>query len=228
MTASYSMDSSNSHSTDNGSYSTRAIIRIFHTVMTNPVALLLLTALSSVALFSQGQALDAVLEGQIRAQDRSPIGGVEVKAYAPLTGYERKVATSSTGAYRMVLLPPGRYNLTVELAGFAKTTRESIDLRAGVVVTADLELAPASVSTTVTVTEAIPVIETGRTVISNTYDEKTVRSLPTIGRSILDFFVMQPGVNARPLSTGGSGTGTPTTTYGGLGLRQMNVDGVTN
>jgi len=39
---------------------------------------------------------------------------------------------------------------------------------------------------------------------------------------------MQPGVNARPLSTGGSGTGTPTTTYGGLGLRQLNVDGVSN
>ena len=196
--------------------------------MTKLAAAVLLTLLSSTCLFAQGQALDAVLEGQIRSQDRSPIGGVEVKAYAPLTGYERKATTSPTGAYRMVLLPPGRYNLTVELPGFAKTTRESIDLKAGLVVTADLELTPASVSTTVTVTEAVPVVETGRTVVSNTYDEKTVRSLPTIGRSILDFFVMQPGVNARPLSTGGSGTGTPTTTYGGLGLRQMNVDGVTN
>mgnify|MGYP003466381887 FL=1 len=31
-----------------------------------------------------------------------------------------------------------------------------------------------------------------------------------------------------PISSGGSGTGTPSTVYGGLGLRQMNVDGVSN
>ena len=40
--------------------------------------------------------------------------------------------------------------------------------------------------------------------------------------------MLQPGVNAPPISSGGSGTGTPTTVYGGLGLRQMNVDGVSN
>ena len=55
-----------------------------------------------------------------------------------------------------------------------------------------------------------------------------MRAIPTVGRSILDFFVLQPGVNAPPISSGGSGTGTPRTVYGGLGLRQMNVDGVSN
>jgi len=160
-------------------------------------------------LFAQGQALDGVLEGHVRAQDRSPIGGIELRAYSPSTGYERKASTDAAGSYRIVLLPPGIYNLTVEAPGFAKTTRESIVLKAGLVVTAELELVPATVSTSVTVTEAVPLVEVGRTVASNTYDEKTVRALPTIGRSILDFFVMQPGVNARPLSTGGSGTGTP-------------------
>lgn len=197
-------------------------------VMRSHIAVLLFSLLPTASLFAQGQALDGVLEGQIRSQDRKPVGGVEVRAFSPATGYERKVSTNAAGNFRMVLMPPSRYTLVVEVAGFAKTTRENIDLKAGLVVTSDIELVPASVSTSVTVTEAIPVVETGRTVVSNTYDEKTVRSLPTIGRSILDFFVMQPGVNARPLSTGGSGTGTPTTTYGGLGLRQMNVDGVTN
>ncbi len=188
----------------------------------------LLALVFAASMLAQGQALDSVLEGQIRSQDKSPIGGVEVKAMSPATGYERRVTTDADGRYRMVLMPPGRYNATVEVNGFSRTTREGIELRAGLVVTADLELAPSAVATQVIVTDSIPVVEAGRTVVSNTYDEKTVRSLPTIGRSILDFFVMQPGVNARPLSTGGSGTGTPTTTYGGLGLRQMNVDGVTN
>jgi hypothetical protein len=55
-----------------------------------------------------------------------------------------------------------------------------------------------------------------------------VRSLPTIGRSLMDFFVLQPGVNAAPLPTTGSGTSTATTVYGGLNPRLLNVDGVTN
>ena len=59
-------------------------------------------------------------------------------------------------------------------------------------------------------------------------DHEMMKPLPTVGRSILDFFVLQPGVNAPPISSGGSGTGTPSTVYGGLGLRQMNVDGVSN
>ena len=196
--------------------------------MSKLLATALFILLSNCLLFGQGQALDGVLEGKIQSQDKSPIGGVEIKANSPTTGYERKATTDALGNYRMVLLPPGTYNLTAELTGFAKTVRENIILKAGSVVNADLDLVPASVSSFVTVTESVPVVEIGRTVVSNTFEEKTVRSLPTIGRSILDFFVMQPGVNARPLSTGGSGTGTPTTTYGGVGLRQMNVDGVTN
>jgi hypothetical protein len=80
----------------------------------------------------------------------------------------------------------------------------------------------------VQVTDTVPVVETGRTVVSNTQEEVIVRNIPTIGRSIQDFYTLQPGVLARPLSTGGSGTGTATTVYGGLGLRQINVDGVTN
>lgn len=191
-------------------------------------SLIIFLLASAFPVFGQGQALDGVIEGLIRAQDKTGIGGAEVRAVNATNGYERKVSADGSGRFRMVLMPPGVYSVTAEVAGFAKTTRQGVDLKAGQVLTADLELVPATVSTQVTVSEAIPVVEVGRTVVSNTYEERTVRSMPTIGRSILDFFVMQPGVNARPLSTGGSGTGTPTTTYGGVGLRQMNVDGVTN
>ena len=101
-------------------------------------------------------------------------------------------------------------------------------LRAGQVLTVEFALPATAFAETVQVTAAQPTVEVGRTVQSNTYDERTVRAVPTIGRSILDFFVLQPGVNAPPISSGGSGTGTPSTVYGGLGLRQMNVDGVSN
>ncbi len=40
--------------------------------------------------------------------------------------------------------------------------------------------------------------------------------------------MVNPIVNAPPLSTSGSGTGTPSVSFGGLGFRAINVDGVSN
>jgi len=102
-------------------------------------------------------------------------------------------------------------------------------LGAGLVLTIEIEMSSTSFSETTEVTAVSPIVEVGRTVVSNTIAEQTVRALPLQGRSIQDFYILQPGVNAGP-PDGGSGSGTPTisTVYGGLGLRQMNIDGVSN
>jgi hypothetical protein len=179
--------------------------------------------------FAQGQALDGIIEGVVRTEtDKSTISGATVRAFNAGTGYERSVVSDASGRYSLTLLPPGEYVVFVEATSFATMSRTGLVLRAGQLLTVEFTLPSSSFAETVTVTGQSPVVESGRTVQSNTYDERTVRAIPTIGRSILDFFVLQPGVNAPPISSGGSGTGTPTTVYGALGLRQMNVDGVSN
>jgi hypothetical protein len=179
--------------------------------------------------YAQGQALDGIIEGFVRTQgDNRPVAGATVRAFNAGTGYERSVASDELGRYGLPLLPPGEYVVFVEASSFATMSQTGIALRAGQTLTVEFALPSSSFAETVQVTAAQPAVEVGRTVQSNTYDERTVRAIPTIGRSILDFFVLQPGVNAPPISSGGSGTGTPSTVYGGLGLRQMNVDGVSN
>ena len=179
--------------------------------------------------FAQGQALDGIIEGFVRLQAAGEaVAGATVRAFNAGTGYERSVASDASGRYTMPLLPPGEYVVFVEKPGLATMSRTGITLRAGQVLTVEFEVPSSSFTESVQVTAEQPAVEVGRTVQSNTYDERTVRAVPTIGRSILDFFVLQPGVNAPPISSGGSGTGTPSTVYGGLGLRQMNVDGVSN
>jgi hypothetical protein len=179
--------------------------------------------------FAQGQAIDGIIEGVVRTQvESAPVSGATVRAVNAGTGYERAVATDTAGRYNLPLLPPGDYIVLVEAPGFATVSRDGLALRAGQVLTVEFTVASASFAESVQVTAEQPTVEVGRTVQSNTYDERVVRAVPTIGRSILDFFVLQPGVNAPPISSGGSGTGTPSTVYGGLGLRQMNVDGVSN
>lgn len=179
--------------------------------------------------WAQGQAIDGNLEGTVKAQTGgAAIAGASVRAFNTGTGLERSVVSDDAGRFSVPLLPPGEYVVFVEATGYASVSQTGLALRAGDVLRVEFSVPSASFAESVQVTATLPVVETGRTVQSNTYDERTVRAVPTIGRSILDFFVLQPGVNARPLSTGGSGTGTPTTVYGGLGLRQMNVDGVSN
>jgi hypothetical protein len=193
-----------------------------------PTLAALSLALFSVAAWAQSQAMDGTIEGVVRSADGQPVANARVRARNQGTGLERQAITGATGAYSIAILPPGVYSVTAEAQGFSTTVRPGVEISAGQVVTIPFNLSVAPVATIVEVTERIPVIETGRTVSSYTVDEVLVRNLPTAGRSIQDFYTLQPGVNARPLSTGGSGTGTATTVYGGLGLRQMNVDGVSN
>jgi hypothetical protein len=197
---------------------------------TTPVLVVAALLLWSPAPSSaQGQALDGIIEGVVRTeQDNAPVPGAHVRAFNAGTGYERAVVTDESGRYGLPLLPPGEYVVFVEATSLASMSRTGIALRAGQVITVEFALSATAFSETVQVTAELPAVEVGRTVQSNTYDERTVRAIPTVGRSILDFFVLQPGVNAPPISSGGSGTGTPTTVYGALGLRQMNVDGVSN
>ncbi len=178
---------------------------------------------------AQSQAIDGTIEGFVRGQNGEPLSEVEVAATNVRTGYERKVATDAGGRYFMPLVPPGEYVVRASKPGFATVSRANLEVSAGRVLTIEVDLSTTSFQETLEVTAASPTIEVGRTVVSNTLDERTVRALPLQGRSIQDFYIVQPGVNAGP-PDGGSGSGTPTisTVYGGLGLRQMNIDGVSN
>lgn len=181
-----------------------------------------------VAARAQGQAIDGNIEGLVRTQAGEPIAGATVRMFNVGTGAERVVTTDARGRYAASVLPPGEYVVTVEAQGFATVTRTNLELRASQVLAIDFDVPPTSFNETVEVTAAPPLVQVASTSVTNTYEERVVRSLPTIGRSLMDFFVLQPGVNSAPLPTTGSGTSTATTVYGGLVPRLLNVDGVSN
>ena len=203
---------------------------MYHRLVLSLIAAATLSFGTGADVFAQGQAIDGIIEGvrPRRSPRTRPVTGATVRAFNAGTGYERSVVSDESGRYGLPLMPPGEYVVFVEAPTFATMSRTGVVLRAGQVLTVEFAMSSSSFAETVQVTAEQPTVEVGRTVQSNTYDERTVRAMPTIGRSILDFFVLQPGVNAPPISSGGSGTGTPSTVYGGLGLRQMNVDGVSN
>jgi hypothetical protein len=181
------------------------------------------------ALFAQSQAIDGNIEGYVRALDGSRLSGALVRVENTQTGLKRETTADDDGYFRVQILPPGTYSVSITKDGFSPQQQTGIMLAAGQVQTLRVALPVGSVATTVEVSAEAPVIETGRTnAYNNVYTSREVQNLPVPGRSFLDLFVVNPIVNAPPLSTGGSGTGTPSVSFGGLGFRQINVDGVSN
>jgi hypothetical protein len=193
------------------------------------VSALFCLCLLPALLNAQSQAIDGNIEGTVRAQDGNPIAGASLKISNTNTGLVREGESNEQGQYRIQILPVGTYSVSVSKPGFSSQVRSGVAMGAGQTVTLDFNLQIGEVTTTVEVKEEIPTVEVGRTsAYSNIYTEREVRNIPAAGRSLLDFFVLNPAVNAPPLSTGGSGTGTPSISFGGLGFRQINVDGVSN
>lgn len=186
-------------------------------------------SLFTSGLFAQSQAIDGNIDGYVRSQDGAIIADASVKVANRNTGLARETRSDERGHYILQLLPPGAYDLTASKTGFTTVVRQNVNLAVGQVLTVDIGLSVGDVATTIQVTEQIPAVEVSRTTAyANTYSNRETRALPVAGRSLLDFFVINPIVNAPPLSTGGSGTGTPSVSFGGLGFRQINVDGVSN
>lgn len=180
-------------------------------------------------LSAQSQAIDGNIEGYVRAVDGSTLPAALVRVTQVQTGLARETQTDESGYFRVQILPPGTYLVSITKDGFSPQQQTGIALAAGQVQTLRIALPVGSVATTVEVTADLPVIETGRTnAYNNVYTSREVQNIPVPGRSFLDLFVVNPIVNAPPLSTSGSGTGTPSVSFGGLGFRAINVDGVSN
>ncbi|AFL89129.1 hypothetical protein Terro_2894 [Terriglobus roseus DSM 18391] len=199
------------------------------TVLLPALSLVAAVCVPAPAMYAQSQAIDGNIEGYVRAMDGNALAGASVRVQNTQTGLVREATADDDGYFRVQILPPGTYSVLTAKDGFSPQQQTGIALAAGQVQTLRVALPVGSVATTVDVTADTPVIETGRTnAYNNIYTAREVQNIPVPGRSFLDLFVVNPVVNAPPLSTGGSGTGTPSVSFGGLGFRQINVDGVSN
>jgi len=129
------------------------------------------------------------------------------------TGLNRTNVTETDGQYMFNLLPPGRYRVDAELAGLGKSSSPVVTVLLGNTTRTDIKLAP-SVSETITVTAAAPVIDTERSGLATSVTSQQIENLPLLGRDFRSLAALTPGVStgsfdvnsitangARPLST---------------------------
>jgi outer membrane receptor protein involved in Fe transport len=181
----------------------------------------LLSLAAFVPVWAQ-QAATATIEGVVTDQTGAVVVNAKVSARSTATGLVREITTDESGVYRLPLLPPGNYELTITAPNFAEKKLSNIQLTVGQKLNLDVSLAASGASETVNITAEAPVVETTRTNVSGSVGERAVRELPVNGRNFIDFVTLTPGVVRDPrlgdLSFGGQ-KGT---------LNSIQIDGVDN
>jgi hypothetical protein len=107
---------------------------------------------------------------------------------------ERSTQTGERGAYRIPALPPGLYEVTYAVAGFATLHRQGIKVSIGTTVEENVTLKLAQHAEEVTVTGGAPVIDTESNQVSTTYDKDWVRNAPIARFTFFDLINAAPGV----------------------------------
>jgi outer membrane receptor protein involved in Fe transport len=134
------------------------------------------------------------ISGRIVDAQGAAVPGVTVSGKNTQTGFARTDVTDGEGVYRLTALPVGTYDLSTELQGFNKIENKGIVLSVGQTLDVGFTLKLASVSETVTVTGASPLIETGSSSVGGVVDIGRIENLPLNGRQFANAAITIAGV----------------------------------
>jgi hypothetical protein len=137
----------------------------------------------------------ATIEGTVTDPSGASVAGVQVIAKNKGTDLTRNAVTNENGFYRFELLPVGAYNVTASKTGFA-TFVQNLEIRIGQTTSVNIELKPGAITELVEVTSEAPIVDQGKTDVSQNITPTEVEELPLLGRDVANLAYLAPGVKA--------------------------------
>ena len=143
------------------------------------------------------------LRGYITDEQGAAMPGVTVTARSEVLIVPVSSVTDAAGYYRLINLPPGTYEVTAELTGFAPFKRQDILLRGGANFQVDMTMKLASLSESITVSGESPMLEVSNPSNVLNISGEFQREMPIQARrNWSDFLEITPGVHSRPFDDG--------------------------
>ena len=169
------------------------------------IALLGVLVLLPVETAAQG--LTGALVGTVKDPDGAVVPGAVVRVTSSaLLGGERQTTTSDRGQWRLQVLPPGTYVLTVEVApAFATYREESIRVGGGETVELTVVLRLAGVAESITVQPSSD-ITTRTSGLETRFGSEYIREVPSRRYSMFSLINNAPGVSPTSPSSGSVNT----------------------
>lgn len=143
-----------------------------------------------------GQSANGRFSGQVTDNDGGAIPGASVQIVNQETLVKREAKTDAAGAYSVLSLPAGHYQIIVEADGFSRRSSEVITLTAGQSVVFNAPLSVGGVKTEVEVNEAgMTTVQTTNASISTILGQKEITGYGLNGRNFSQLVNMAPGVS---------------------------------
>ncbi len=146
----------------------------------------------------------ATVSGTVQDMDGGVIPGATVTATNAATNLVRTSTTGGEGRYVLAGLPPGTYDLRIEISGFKPHVRRGLTLSVADAVVANAELEIGGLVEAVQIVDWAPVVNTSSSDLSYLVGSDAIATLPLNGRNYTDLALLQPGVLAYPHRDGGS------------------------
>lgn len=163
---------------------------------------LFITAATSNSTFGADDLDNIVFEGVIRDSAGALIPAAKIVATHLATGVERTTVSNGEGRFRIAVSAPGNYKLKAIAVGFKDEESREVAAVTGRTFTIDFALAVAGASEQIAVVATdTPLVDTNRTVVGDTINQRELEDLPIIDRDPLQLVFLLGGVTEAPLDT---------------------------
>src|SRR5262249_21169297 len=149
------------------------------------------------------------IEGTVKDKQGAAIGGAKVRVVSAELAIDRSAVTDAEGAYRVTALPPGKYEIHAEKDGFQSEVFKDLELTLNRELTFDVTLQVGSVTQSVEVSSAIPLVDTTISSTGSTITPQQIEDMPINGRNYLDLLQLVPGVAINKQSDPAGDNATP-------------------
>ena len=154
---------------------------------------------------ARAQDPTGAIEGVISDATGAPLARARVVVNNPGTGITRETETAADGFYRILLLPVGRYTITMQAPGFTTLVRDAIDVNVSQSVRVNARLEVSAVSETVKVSGGAQLVDTATNVLGRVITGRELVDLPLNGRNFTQLGLLETGVAPLPAGVATAG-----------------------
>src|SRR5271167_4673291 len=177
------------------------------TIVLGSQSLALFFALT-ILLFA-AQPLDAQVDagailGTVSDESGAVVSGATVTLTNEGTAASLSTTTGSDGVYKFTPVKIGSYKIDVTYQGFQSMTAKSVSVDVGSNVVQNFTLKPGSVTQSIEVTAAAPLLESQSAAVGQVVDSRSVNDLPLNGRNFTFLAQIAAGVNTPQADTRGN------------------------
>ena len=156
------------------------------------LATLLVAGLFALQVMGQSIVTGDVV-GTVTDPSNAVVSGATVRLISVDTGASVEVKTNASGSYRIPLVKPGNYKVSVAQSGF-RTIEAAVAVEIGQANTVNLQFQLGQASEVVEVSGAAPLIQAEDANISSNYSQNQLAALPAPGGDITSYAYTAPGV----------------------------------